>query len=75
MIISDDGGHEGPGVEQEKAIIRVWNWTVMTGRHWYSAHYDPTVKDSPHPQASLILGFLNANFALQKCAMCQREGK
>jgi len=30
------------------------------------ADYDPTVKDSPHPQASLILGFLKANFELHK---------
>ena len=28
--------------------------------------YDPTVKDSPHPQASLILGFLKTNFELHK---------
>ena len=47
--------------------------TVMTGRHWYSAHYDPTVKDSPHPHASLILGFLNANFALQTCTVHQQK--
>ena len=25
---------------------------------------DPTVKDSPHPQASFMFGFLNANRAL-----------
>jgi hypothetical protein len=30
------------------------------------ADYDPTVKDSPHPQASLILGFLKTNFELHK---------
>lgn len=32
-----------------------------------SADHDPTVNDSPHPQASLILGFLKTNFELRKC--------
>jgi hypothetical protein len=30
------------------------------------AFHEPTVKDSPQPQASLMFGFLNANFALGK---------
>lgn len=31
-----------------------------------AGYYELTVNDSPHPHASLILGFLNANFALQR---------
>lgn len=38
----------------------------MTGDCSNIAGYDPTVNDSPHPQASLILGFLKTNFELHK---------
>ena len=39
-------------------VTGMWNGESSGDNH------DPTVKDSPHPQASLIFGFLNANFAL-----------
>ena len=35
--------------------------------------HEPTVKDSPHPQASLMFGFLNANFALHQATWNQRQ--
>ena len=33
---------------------QLYVWTVTT---------QPTVNDSPHPHASLMFGFLNANYA------------
>ena len=41
-------------------VTGMWSGKSSRGNH------DPTVKDSPHPQASLIFGFLNANFALSR---------
>jgi len=37
--------------------VNVWPKSAM--------HYDPTVKDSPQPQASIMLGFLNVNLELR----------
>jgi hypothetical protein len=38
----------------------ICKFTVRTTTHFHL----PTVKDSPHPQASVMFGFLNENLAL-----------
>jgi hypothetical protein len=37
---------------------------VVKGNCANIVDHEPTVNDSPHPQASLILGFLKTNFEL-----------
>lgn len=46
------------GVRLVRRYRYMQQYTVQLSRH------EPTVNDSPHPQASLILGFLKANLEL-----------
>jgi hypothetical protein len=44
----------------DNIIVWMYNGAATVRDH------DPTVNDSPHPHASLMLGFLNTNFELEK---------